>query len=243
MTALVVPAYDEAPNVPGLMAGLAPLAHELGARTILVDDGSTDGTADAIHSHSGGLDVEIVRHERNRGVGAALDSGLRAALAGADDGEAIVTLEADTTSDLSDVPRMLALLDRGNDVVLASVWAPGGRVSGVAPWRVWASRSVSRGFRLIGGPPGVHTYSSLFRAYRAGALRRAADGPGGALVREQGFAASVELLLRLHRAGARIAEIPTVNDWSGRAGTSKLSLRPTAHAYLRLMRAQIAGRI
>jgi dolichol-phosphate mannosyltransferase len=185
--------------------------------------------------------VEVVTHARNRGVGAALDSGLRRALAGADDDDAIVTLEADTTSDLEDLPALLARFDEGYDVVLASAHAPGGAMIGVAGWRRWASRTLSRTFVAAGGP-GVHTLSSLYRVYRASALRRLAPGPGRPLVREAGFAASVELLLALHDHGATIAEVPTVNDWRTRAGESKMSVRTTLPGYGRLMFGRLARR-
>ena len=45
MIRFVIPAYNEAENIPRLLADLAPVARELGARVIIVDDGSTDGTA------------------------------------------------------------------------------------------------------------------------------------------------------------------------------------------------------
>jgi hypothetical protein len=100
---------------------------------------------------------------------------------------------------------------------------------------------VSDAFRVLSGLREVHTLSSLYRAYRAGALRRAV-GPDGTLVREPGFAASVELLLKLHDAGARITEVPTVNDWSRRQGASKVPLLPTTLAYSRLAAAHLTGR-
>ena len=56
----------------------------------------------------------------------------------------------------------------------------------------------------------MHTLSSLYRVYRAGTLRKAADTYGYLLVREPGFAANVELLLKLYNAGATVAEVPTV---------------------------------
>jgi dolichol-phosphate mannosyltransferase len=113
----------------------------------------------------------------------------------------------------------------------------------VAPWRLAASRSVSNAFRYVGGLRDVHTLSSLYRVYRAGTLRRAADTYGYLLVREPGFAANVELLLKLYNAGAKVAEVPTVNDWSRRLGASKMNLRPTVMAYGRLMAAHLVGRI
>lgn len=243
MIRFVIPAYNERENIPRLMADLAPRASELGARVIFVDDGSTDGTSEAIEEHRDGVHLAIVRHKVNRGLGTAINSGLRAALGESEDGDAIVTLEADNTSDLDDLPRMLELFAGGRDVVLASVYASGGGIVGVAPWRLAASKSVSNTFRYVGGLREIHTLSSLYRVYRAGTLRRAAETYGYLLVREPGFAANVELLLKLYNAGASVAEVPTVNDWSRRLGSSKMSLRPTVLAYGRLMAAHLVGRI
>lgn len=243
MIRFVIPAYNERENIPRLLADLGPVARDLGARVIFVDDGSSDGTSQEIAAHADGLHLAIVRHRVNRGLGTAINSGLRAALGEASDGDAVVTLEADNTSDLQDLPRMLELFAQGHDVVLASVYAPGGRILGVAPWRLAASRSVSNAFRLAGGLREIHTLSSLYRVYRAGTLRRAAETYGYLLVREPGFAANVELLLKLYNAGASVAEVPTVNDWSRRLGSSKMNLRPTVLAYGRLMAAHLVGRI
>ncbi|HXP37705.1 MAG TPA: glycosyltransferase [Solirubrobacteraceae bacterium] len=243
MIRFVIPAYNEAENIPNLLADLAPRVRDLGARVIFVDDGSSDGTSEVIEAHSDGLPIAVVRHTVNRGLGTAINSGLRAALGESHDDDAIVTLEADNTSDLNDLPRMLESFAAGSDVVLASVYAPGGRILGVAPWRLAASRAVSNVFRYTGGLQQIHTLSSLYRVYRAGTLRRAAETYGYLLVREPGFAANVELLLKLYNAGANVTEVPTVNDWSRRLGVSKMSLRPTVLAYGRLMAAHLVGRI
>lgn len=243
MIRFVIPAFNERENIPNLMADLTPRATALGARIIFVDDGSTDGTSDVIEEHRDDLHLAIVRHRVNRGLGTAINSGLRAALGEAEDDDAIVTLEADNTSDLDDLPKMLEKFEQGYDIVLASVYAPGGRIIGVAPWRLTASKVVSNAFRYAGGLKDVHTLSSLYRVYRAGTLRRAADTYGYLLVREPGFAANVELLLKLYNAGASVAEVPTVNDWSRRLGSSKMNLTPTVMAYGRLMAAHLVGRI
>src|SRR5665811_2381406 len=98
MIRFVIPAYNERENIPNLLADLEPVARELGARVIFVDDGSTDGTAATIDAHSDSVHLAIVRHDVNRGLGTAINSGLRAALGESQDGDAIVTLEADNTS-------------------------------------------------------------------------------------------------------------------------------------------------
>jgi len=239
----VIPAYNEAANIPRLLADLAPRANALGARVIVVDDGSADDTAEVVRAHGEGMHLAVVSHKRNRGLGTAINSGIRAALGESTDDDAIVTMEADNTSNLDDLPRMLELFEQGNDVVLASVYAPGGKIIGVEPWRLWASKAVSGTFRRVGGLRDIYTLSSLYRVYRAGTLRAAAETYGYLLVREPGFAANVELLLKLYNAGAKVAEVPTVNDWRKRQGVSKMDLKPTVLAYGRLAAAQIVGRI
>ncbi len=243
MIRFVIPAFNERENIAPLLADLAPRARELGARVIFVDDGSTDGTAEEIEAHASDLHLAVVRHPRNLGLGTAINSGLRAALGEAADDDAIVTLEADNTSDLDDLPALMGRFEAGADLVLASVYAPGGQIIGVARHRLLASRAVSDTFRVLGGLRDVHTLSALYRVYRAGTLRRAAETYGYLLVREPGFAANVELLLKLHNAGARIEEIPTVNDWSRRRGVSKMHLLPTVLAYGRLVAAHLVGRV
>ena len=239
----VIPAYNEVENIPLLFERLGPVALELNATVVIVDDGSSDGTADVVRGQSGEFPCELVRNPVNGGVGVALNSGIRHVLAQADDDDVIVTLESDNTSDLDDLPRMLSKLDAGYDVVLASVYARGGRIIGVSRLRLIASRAVSDSFRMIGGLREIKTLSSLYRVYRADVLRSAAETYGWLLVREPGFAASVELLLKLYHAGARIAEVPTTNDWRRRRGSSKLRLLPTVIAYFRVAVAHLAGRI
>jgi dolichol-phosphate mannosyltransferase len=243
MIRFVIPAFNEAENIPRLLEDLAPRARALGARVIVVDDGSSDGTGDIVRAHAEDMHLAVVRHPANAGLGAAINSGIRAALSEASDDDAIVTLEADTTSDLDDLPRMMEEFEKGADMVLASVYMPGGRLLGVSQSRIALSKSVSTTFRYLGGLQNLHTLSSLYRVYRAGTLRQAADTYGYLLVREPGFAANVELLLKLYAAGATIAEVPTTNDWSSRKGQSKMKLKPTALAYLRVMVAHLAGRI
>ena len=208
MIRFVIPAYNEAENIPRLLADLAPVARELGARVIIVDDGSTDGTAEVIREHARDMHLAVVTHTVNRGLGTAINTGIRSALKESSDDDAIVTLEADTTSDLSDLPRMMELFEQGTDVVLASVYAPGGKIVGVAGWRLAASKSVSNTFRYLGGLREMHTLSSLYRVYRAGTLRtrrrhlRLPARPRARLRRQRRAAAEALQRRRQRRRGA-----------------------------------------
>ena len=82
MIRFVIPAYNEAREHPQpAWPTSAPRARELGARVIFVDDGSTDGTARGDREHAAtDLHLAVVRHPVNRGLGTAINSGMRAAL-------------------------------------------------------------------------------------------------------------------------------------------------------------------
>ena len=242
MLYFVIPAFNERENIGSLLEDLRPRANAAAARVIVVDDGSADGTAEEVERHATGLSLRLVRHRTNQGLGAALRSGLAAALEDADEGSVIVSIEGDNTSDLDDLPAMLEQLEAGADVVMASFLAPGGRLLGVVRWRAWASRCVSALFRLVAGLREFHQVTPLYRAYRVGAIRRAAALYGEDLITEQGFAVNVELLVKLRSCGASVVEVPTKLDWRRRRGHSKLPLTSTVFRYLRLLVALAARR-
>ena len=106
---VVVPLFNEADNVSLLQqeisAALADRSYEL----ILVDDGSTDGTAARIQR---GANVRVLQFKRNSGQSAAMLAGMRAAR-----GASVVLLDGDLQNDARDIPRLLLEIERGADLV------------------------------------------------------------------------------------------------------------------------------
>jgi dolichol-phosphate mannosyltransferase len=240
---LVVPAYNEEANIARLLADLES-RRELwssGGRLLLVDDGSKDATVELAEAHTGELPVEVLRQIPNQGPGAAFDRGFRRALELASDDDLVITLEADTTSDLDALDEMIARARGGADVVLGSTHAEGGGLVNVGFLRRLLSRSASLALGRLGGLD-TQTVSNFFRVYRVETLRRAYDRFGDDLIREPGFACKVELLFKLSRLGARIEEVPVVIDWGRREGESKMRITPTIAAYVRVVARQMRSR-
>ncbi len=229
----VVPAYNEERNVARLLDSICSLRIE-GFRPslLLVNDGSTDRTREVILGYADRLPVAVVDHPTNLGVGQGFRTGFAAALERLSDGDVIVTIEADNTSDLGILPAMLRQLDDGSDVSLASCYAPGGGVRGTTFIRVVLSKVANGIIRVLCGVSEVHTYSSFYRAYRVGSLRRVMAHYGNQFIEEPGFVCMVEVVAKLHRRKLRLTEVPMVLDGAQRKGASKMKILRTIRGYL-----------
>ena len=106
---VVVPLFNEEENVPILQAELTAALGALDYEIIFVDDGSRDSTVQRIAPDSR---VRVLQFERNAGQSAAMFAGLRAA-----HGAVAVLIDGDLQNDPADIPRLLAEIERGADLV------------------------------------------------------------------------------------------------------------------------------
>ncbi len=231
---VVLPAYNEAAALPPLLRRLAEVARTEEVTAWVVDDGSSDGTAEAAGTVAG-LDVRVVRHPVNLGLGQAVQSGLRAALEVAEQDDVVVVMDADDTHDPALITALRAEIAAGADVVICSRFVAGGDDTTAPAFRRLLSRGAAVLFRRMLRVDGVRDFTSGFRAYRVSLLDRAAGHWGERLVEERGFACMVELLLKLRHCRPVIAEVPLQLRYDRKQGPSKLKLRRTIAQYLKLL--------
>jgi dolichol-phosphate mannosyltransferase len=224
---VVIPCYNEIDNVPQMKSKLLPVLASLGAtrslQLVLVDDGSTDGTLEALRQilstdHIAGVSTTVVEHKRNGGLGKALRTGFSAAT-----GDIVVTTDSDGTYDFSLIPVLLERLTDEVDIVTASPYHPQGGVAGVPMCRRALSRGSSLMYRLLVNWK-IHTYTALFRAYRRDVIKDISFA-------SDGFLSVAELLVKSLLRGYRVAEYPATLNVRA-YGSSKAKLARTILAHL-----------
>jgi glycosyltransferase involved in cell wall biosynthesis len=214
---VVVPVYNEEENVQGIHREVMAALGESGLdfELIMVDDGSTDGSYRLLREIAGNDErVKVIRFRRNFGQTAAMAAGFDAA-----SGRVVIPMDGDLQNDPVDIPRLMAKIDEGFDVV--SGWRRDRKDAFLN--RILPSLLANR---FISGMTGIrlHDYGCTLKAYR----REVLDG--------------INLYGEMHRfvpalvsqVGARVTEI-AVNHRPRRHGKSKYGIFRTLRVILDLL--------
>jgi glycosyltransferase involved in cell wall biosynthesis len=219
---LCLPAYNEQGCIAETLAEalkiLSPLVTSL--EVIVVDDGSRDATAERVAEiKARDFPVRLIRHERNRGYGAAVTSGLRAAT-----GDLVMFADSDGQFNFADVRQLLARLP-DNDFVV------GYRRKRVESLQrrlnAWAW---GRLVRLLYGVR-VRDLDCAFKLFRREVIDRLQLTAGGACI-------NAELMCQCQRAGFRFAEVPVEHHPRQGGRSTGSSLAVIARAFRELPRIQ-----
>jgi glycosyltransferase involved in cell wall biosynthesis len=187
---IVIPALNEAGN----LGMLLPVARDMAAKlaenheVIVVDGGSTDGTADTAAK----LGAQVVR-QTEPGYGGALKAGFAAA-----QGDYVATMDADFSHRPEFLRRMWNMRDRA-EVVIASRYVEGGRAD--MPWSRLVLSRILNGFFSRGLSLPCRDMSSGFRMYKRNALQ-------DITIQSRDFEVLEEILIKLYAEGYQVIEVP-----------------------------------
>ncbi|GAB4212670.1 MAG: glycosyltransferase family 2 protein [Sandaracinaceae bacterium] len=212
---IVLPIYNEVDNVAPLLEEIEQALPDRRFEVVAVDDGSRDGTRELLRRLVKEKPyLRVVLFRRNSGQSAAFDAGFRAAT-----GRVVVTMDADRQNDPRDVPRLVAKLDEGFDLVTG--WRKN-RKDGVLLRKI-PSRIANAFIRWVTGTR-IHDLGCSLKVYR----REITDE-----IRLYGEMHRFLVPLAEHQ-GARVAEIE-VNHRARTAGVSKYGLSRTVKVLLDLL--------
>ncbi len=143
---LILPTYNERETLPRLIAALRPMAPRLGLEIVVVDDASPDGTADvaAALAAEGAVPIRLLRRLGKAGLASAVLAG--AAVASA---PIIAVMDSDGSHPPEVLPALVAAVEGGADLAVASRYVAGGRIAQWPAWRRLASRVATTGARTF----------------------------------------------------------------------------------------------
>jgi glycosyltransferase involved in cell wall biosynthesis len=197
---VVIPAYNEERALPEVLDALRAFSERL--EVIVVDDGSSDRTAELANARPG---VRLIRHDRNRGYGAALKTGVRAA-----EREWVLTIDADGTYPVRHLEEMLAAAGRGAEMVV------GARIgaSVAVPWVRRPAKWFLRRYAEYLVERRIADLNSGLRLVKRDILVRLLP------ILPNGFSFSTTLTLVMLKMEHRLADVPI--DYLPRRGPSKI---------------------
>ena len=221
MIYVLVPAYNEAATVGLLLWKVRSVftAFEREYQLLVVDDCSTDGTAEVLAPYERALPLTVVTHRRRRGYARSLEELLRLAVARSDRPrrDAAVTIQADFSESPDDLPEIVKRFESGADLVLADSRDRPGRTAGER----LARRLVPLLARPFAKLDRIEAGVGTLRAYRLATLSRML-GQGGPPLRTEGWAADLELLARAEAAARRVEVVRLSSPVRPRQRASRL---------------------
>ncbi len=199
-TLVIIPTYLEAENIENVLSQVRssmPSAHVL-----VVDDNSPDGTADIVDKCTEKLgQIEVLRRTAKAGLGSAYRAGFAWGTSRGFD--VLVEMDADLSHNPADLPRLIAPVEVGADLVVGSRYVPGGAIPGWPTHRAMLSRQGNRYAAFLLNLPIVDATSG-YRAYRATTLAKVDLNA----VRADGYGFQIEMAYRMHNTGGKLCEIP-----------------------------------
>lgn len=230
---VVIPAYNEAGRLP---ASLEKIIAWRATQTrpvdlLVVDDGSTDGTARVVQEVVGDrVPLTVLVNDPNRGKGFSVRRGMLAA-----EGDHVLFTDADLSTPIEEADRLVAAIEEGADIAIGSRGMAASLVEVHQPWwREQAGKMFGRLTRLI-ALPGIHDSQCGFKIFRREAAQRIFP-----LQSLEGWAFDVEVLVIARKLGYSIAQVPV--RWVNDPNTKVRMLTDGPRMVLDMMRARLRHR-
>jgi glycosyltransferase involved in cell wall biosynthesis len=216
---IVIPAYNESRRIPSTLERVIACIreHDWSAELIVVNDGSTDTTADVVRGFAADTpELKLIENPRNRGKGYSVRNGMLHAL-----GEVVMFTDADLSSPIEEAERLFAAIAGGADIAIGSRWLESNRQTHRQPvYRQFFGRCFNAVTRAVMGLPFADTQCG-FKAFTRHAAQTVFQ-----LETIEGWGFDPEILFIALKRGLRVVEVPV--SWGHDARTRMSYIRDGA---------------
>lgn len=232
MIKIIFCAFNEEQSLKKLLVNLT---HELESaeksfEIVVCLDGTTDNSPELLEEFQKFHPIKILPLKNERGLGLAYKRIFLDIIANSDDNDLVVSLDADNTHDVEQIPQMIQYVVENNlDVLVASRFVDKSVMADFPKYRRTMSKAISLTLqtlfpiRKINGKK-LQDYTSGYRVYRVRKLRELFDLKKDEFITEPEFTYTCELLIKLSRVKSRIDEIAISYDYGQKIGASKLRI-------------------
>lgn len=230
---IIIPAYNEAGTIRQVLDKVVGVPLKMDKQIIIVDDGSRDQTCRAINEWiecNPEVSVQLVRHEKNAGKGAAVRTGIRAA-----GGDVVLIQDADLEYEPSDYPAMLEPILSGRaTVVYGSRLDQRSRPSWVSR-RQWIANRVLTGLTNLLCRSNLTDMETCYKVFRREAIQ-------ALHLTATRFDIEPEITVKLLRAGHRILEVPIAYRGRSKKQGKKIKWHDGLHGIWAIVKYRFVGR-
>jgi len=224
------PAYNEHKAIERVLRETDKLFNENGLsplELVVVDDGSLDNTVEIVKNLQSSLPITLLQHKHNKGLGAALNTGLIHIIKKANNEDVIVTTESDGCQDTSKLILLTKAVLDGADLAVATPLIGEG-FKGVPLYRRFLSRGANILYGILFPIKGLDDYTNLNRAFLAKVLKKGLQNYGeDKFIDRVGFEAVPDIILKIRDQKPFVKEVPIVIDFSNAERHSSMDVLKT----------------
>ena len=227
---IILPIYNEGESIYNLLSKYndfftnhCSISHEI----IAINDFSTDNTENWIlksRDEFGSLNINYIKHEKNKGLEGALYTGFLLVNELLDENDIVVTMDSDDTHNPYLIGDMLDKINQGADIVIASRYCKQSKVYGLSSIRAFLSLGARFLYTLKWNIKGVKDYTCGFRAYKSWVAKDSIAHYRENFIQEKGFTVTAELLKKMSIFNPVIVEVPMILTYSNKLNTSNMNV-------------------
>lgn len=235
MIFILLPAFNEEKNLKIIFEKIKKnFKNKNEIRVVLVDDCSIDNTK-KLANKKYSFEIIYKKHNKNRGLNVSMETGLSLINKKAKIDDIVVSLDSDNTHPIALIPKMIKKINHGKDIVIASRFARGSKVNGLASWRQLMSIGAKFIFKIFYPFKNLNDYTCNFRAYKAQHIKKVLRNKNFFKNEDFNIAAKILLSLISSDRNLKIEEIPFTLRYDLKIGNSKMKIFKTIFLTLRLI--------